>query len=170
MRSGVRVGGTPVAVGEQGMMAPLVRRRMVHSGLLATGLAPTFSGFLIQLHYHVGQATSAVWGCGYAVWGLIHQLASLRFLVAVAWHLARNWQPLSLCRRRAAGRPPGFFVVVLFLPAAAAAPLAWLAFMRFGFCAFVWQRRVDSRRHAVPVMSAPLWHFDQSTGGRPTLA
>jgi hypothetical protein len=108
-------------------------RRLVNWYLLLAGVACVFSGFLVQVHYHMAAATSAVWGHGYAAWGMIHQLASLAFLTGVAWHLSLNWRPLLACFARGrAWRKLGFFVVAIFLPATATALAAFVAFMVFG--------------------------------------
>jgi hypothetical protein len=133
MRGGVRSGGAAEANRGGTVTARPVPRRLVTSALLASGIASTLSGFLIQVHYHMHRATAAVWGYGYATWALVHQLSSVAFLVVVLSHLSLNWKPLlSLVRRRTARRSLGLSVTVLFLLAVVSALAAWGAFLLVG--------------------------------------
>lgn len=106
-------------------------RRWLNMGLLATGLATSVSGFLIQFEYHMhheaaARATRLVWSLGYPAWALVHQIASTLMLGMVVWHLVLNRKPLLalLTRGRAWRRQaPHFFV--LFAIAVFAAGAAW---------------------------------------------
>ena len=114
------------------MNRPGLPRWLCNTGLLLSGIASTASGFLLQIHYHMGHATSAVGGYGYVVWSRFHQLASFALVLAVAWHLFRNGKPFwALVHRRAAWRKQVMIFTLVFLLALTTASAGVVAFLVF---------------------------------------
>jgi hypothetical protein len=65
-------------------------------GLLFAGSAMAFSGFLIQLKYHIGhhnaieKATNAVLGINYLGWSSLHKISIIIFSMLMIFHLAHH--------------------------------------------------------------------------------
>jgi hypothetical protein len=107
-------------------------RGLVNGWLLASGTLSAFTGFLIQIHFHMQRTTGAVWGLAQPNWSLIHQIVSFAMLGFVGWHLWLNRKPLlALLGRPAAWSREVNLIVVLFFVAVATSLAAWMTWLFF---------------------------------------
>jgi hypothetical protein len=133
MHRRVYVRGLAPAYGGGVMNALHQRRWKLNMVLLVAGAATVFSGFLVQIHFHMHRTRGAVWGLDHAEWNLLHQLASFTFLCAMAWHLAMNWKSFLVCwSPRRTWRRMGFYLAVTFGLAVVTALWALSAFLLVG--------------------------------------
>ena len=69
----------PAIPSDGGVMKPAsTARGLVNGWLLASGALSAFTGFFIQIHFHMHRTTGTVWGLAQPTWSLIHQIVSVR--------------------------------------------------------------------------------------------
>jgi hypothetical protein len=108
-------------------------RWKVNAVMVAAGAATVFSGFLVQVHFHMHRTGGTVWGLDHADWNQVHQLVSFTFLASVVWHLSKNGKAFwATCSPRRSWRRMGFYLAATFGLALVTALLAWGAFLLVG--------------------------------------
>lgn len=70
---------------------------IVNLGLLFSGIAMSFSGFLIQFSFHMGhnsvsESVNSVSGIGYDGWAAIHKASIITFSALMLFHFFLHWE------------------------------------------------------------------------------
>lgn len=74
-----------------------VNRFMINLGLLIFGIAAAFSGWLIQIKYHMGNhgnidINQDVMGINYEEWSLIHKISIVALSILIICHVYLHWK------------------------------------------------------------------------------
>ena len=90
---------------------------MVNLILLVLGLVTSFSGLIIQVHYHVthhSDASMVLWG-DRSRWNSIHTWISIVFLIAVIYHVRahRKWYQNTFKQQRSSKSKPTLLLTCL---------------------------------------------------------
>jgi len=78
-------------------MGKNVNRLIINLGLLIFGIATAFSGWLIQIKYHMGNhgnidINQAVMGINYQGWSVIHKISIVALSVVMICHVYLHWK------------------------------------------------------------------------------
>jgi len=78
-------------------MGKNVNRLIINLGLLIFGIATAFSGWLIQIKYHMGNhgnidINQAVMGINYQRWSVIHKISIVALSVVMICHVYLHWK------------------------------------------------------------------------------
>lgn len=109
-----------------------MKRFAINLGLLVTGLATIFTGFLIQVRYHMGHMgqiaeQEQVLGFDYHDWSNLHKAAIVVLSVLILFHFAqhRKWYTQVFRIRLTSRSTQVLILTVLFVLVAASGLIPW---------------------------------------------
>lgn len=122
--------------GDTGQKGPAVKsstsRLIINLGMLISGFASVYSGFLIQFNYHVGHHGSidmekAVYSMNYTGWTVFHKVAIVSMSVVAAGHIIqhRRWYKTVIAKSLMRGNRQTLFLSVTFILVALTGYVSW---------------------------------------------
>lgn len=105
---------------------------IVNTGLLISALATVCSGFLIQIHYHMGNhgdinTNNIVWGLNHSQWSLSHKISIVILSSFMAYHFISHlkWFNVIICKNLIAKNRQVFILSFVFIIAAITGYIPW---------------------------------------------
>lgn len=102
-------------------------------GLLITGFAMSFSGFLIQFKYHMGhnhvlESFNSVLGLGYYSWTSIHKISVILFSILMTYHILihLNWYKTIIIKKLFARNRLQITLSIVFILTVVTGYIPWI--------------------------------------------
>jgi ferredoxin len=106
---------------------------IVNLGLLISGLAMSFSGFVIQFRYHMGhnqgiESDNSVLWSGYYNWSNLHKISIIIVSILVTYHFFLHWKwyKTILIKKLVAGNKLQIILSIVFILVAITGYIPWI--------------------------------------------
>lgn len=114
-------------------MKRLTQNLIVNTGLLVCGVSTIFSGFLIQINYHIGGhglvgADNPSLGLSYGDWAGLHKTSIVLLTALMVYHIRMHWNWYKIVFNKKLFAKNRYLVVMsaLFLLAAVTGFVPWM--------------------------------------------
>lgn len=133
VRENLQIGSITFGKPTNRNMKQLTQKLIVNAGLLVCGVSTVFSGFLIQINYHIGGhglvgAENPSFGLSYADWAGLHKISIVLLTALMVYHLQLhwNWYKTVFAKKLFAKNRNMVILSALFLLAAATGFVPWI--------------------------------------------